>query len=61
MNRKTRFVIVPFVLAAISFLLPQLALADSKLEYWTWNNEGDYVKVDDSAIARFETTCVQEF
>jgi ABC-type glycerol-3-phosphate transport system substrate-binding protein len=24
------------------------------LEYWTWNNEGDYVKVDEAAIARFE-------
>lgn len=24
------------------------------LEYWTWNNEGDYVKVDEAAVARFE-------
>lgn len=24
------------------------------LEYWTWNNEGDYVKVDEAAVARFQ-------
>ncbi len=24
------------------------------LDYWTWNNEGDYVKVDEDAKARFE-------
>jgi raffinose/stachyose/melibiose transport system substrate-binding protein len=30
------------------------AVADSTLEYWTWNNEGDYVKVDQSAVDRFE-------
>jgi len=29
------------------------AAADTTLEYWTWNNEGDYVKVDEAAVARF--------
>jgi ABC-type glycerol-3-phosphate transport system substrate-binding protein len=24
------------------------------VEIWTWNNEGDYVKVDNDAIARFK-------
>ncbi|WP_373070027.1 ABC transporter substrate-binding protein [Gemmatimonas sp.] len=24
------------------------------VEVWTWNNEGDYVKVDEDAVARFE-------
>jgi raffinose/stachyose/melibiose transport system substrate-binding protein len=28
--------------------------AAATLEYWTWNNEGDYVKVDEAAVARFE-------
>jgi raffinose/stachyose/melibiose transport system substrate-binding protein len=28
--------------------------AQTTLEYWTWNNEGDYVKVDEAAVARFE-------
>ncbi|HWA18410.1 MAG TPA: extracellular solute-binding protein [Devosia sp.] len=26
------------------------------LEYWTWNNEGDYVKVDQAAIERFKAS-----
>src|SRR5687767_10995727 len=30
------------------------AQAQTVLEYWTWNNEGDYVKVDESAVQRFE-------
>ena len=30
------------------------AMAATALEYWTWNNEGDYVNVDKAAIARFE-------
>lgn len=30
--------------------------ASATLEYWTWNNEGDYVKVDESAVARFAAT-----
>ena len=30
------------------------AQAETVLEYWTWNNEGDYVKVDEAAIARYQ-------
>ena len=30
------------------------AEAATTLEFWTWNNEGDYVKVDKAAVARFE-------
>ena len=45
--------------ATIAALVAALAVAsaaraDTTLEYWTWNNEGDYVKVDESAVARFE-------
>ena len=32
------------------------ATAATVLEFWTWNNEGDYVKVDEAAVARFEAT-----
>ena len=47
------------VSATIAALVAALAVAsaaraDTTLEYWTWNNEGDYVKVDESAVARFE-------
>ncbi len=28
--------------------------AETTLEFWTWNNEGDYVKIDEAAVARFE-------
>jgi len=38
--------------AALWLGLP--AQAQTVLEYWTWNNEGDYVKVDESAVARFQ-------
>ena len=31
-----------------------VAQAETTLEFWTWNNEGDYVKVDEAAVARFE-------
>jgi raffinose/stachyose/melibiose transport system substrate-binding protein len=30
------------------------ALAQTTLEFWTWNNEGSYVDVDQAAEARFE-------
>ena len=30
------------------------AQAQIVLEYWTWNNEGDYVKVDQAAVERFQ-------
>jgi raffinose/stachyose/melibiose transport system substrate-binding protein len=29
------------------------AVAATTLEFWTWNNEGDYVNVDKAAVARF--------
>lgn len=32
------------------------ATAATTLEFWTWNNEGDYVKIDEAAVARFEAT-----
>lgn len=32
------------------------AFAATTLEYWTWNNEGDYVKVDQAAVDRFKTS-----
>ena len=40
------------IVALVGASLP--ALADTTLEYWTWNNEGDYVKVDQAAVQRFE-------
>lgn len=45
------------IFAAVAFaaglaVLP--ASAQTVLEYWTWNNEGDYVKVDEAAVARFK-------
>lgn len=30
------------------------AIVSGTVEMWTWNNEGDYVKVDQSAISRFK-------
>jgi raffinose/stachyose/melibiose transport system substrate-binding protein len=30
--------------------------AATTLEYWTWNNEGDYVKVDQAALDRFKAS-----
>lgn len=30
------------------------AAVSGVVEVWTWNNEGDYVKVDEAAVARFE-------
>ena len=38
--------------AASAFALP--AQAATTLEYWTWNNEGDYVKVDQAAVERYQ-------
>jgi len=37
------------------FAVPANAASVSgTVEMWTWNNEGDYVKVDESAISRFK-------
>ena len=35
-------------------ILSTQATAATVLEFWTWNNEGDYVKIDEAAVARFE-------
>jgi raffinose/stachyose/melibiose transport system substrate-binding protein len=52
MKRYLTGVALAAVLATFSGV--SAASADTTLEYWTWNNEGDYVKVDESAVARFE-------
>jgi raffinose/stachyose/melibiose transport system substrate-binding protein len=33
---------------------PAAEAVTGTVEVWTWNNEGDYVKVDEDAVARFE-------
>jgi raffinose/stachyose/melibiose transport system substrate-binding protein len=43
-----------FAALLASGVLAAPAGAATTLEFWTWNNEGDYVKVDKAAVARFE-------
>lgn len=49
-TRTTLCAAIAGVLIAAATTAPA---AGATLEYWTWNNEGDYVKVDESAVARF--------
>jgi raffinose/stachyose/melibiose transport system substrate-binding protein len=55
MSRKSSAGLVAVAATIIALGSASLAFAaDTTLEYWTWNNEGDYVKVDEAAKARFE-------
>jgi raffinose/stachyose/melibiose transport system substrate-binding protein len=57
MKSRRRLVARGAVLAAVigaGLLGLSSAEAATTLEFWTWNNEGDYVKVDRAAVARFE-------
>lgn len=53
MNSRATFATVIAALVAFGSAAAANA-ADTTLEYWTWNNEGDYVKVDEAAVARFQ-------
>jgi ABC-type glycerol-3-phosphate transport system substrate-binding protein len=57
MKRSRNLVRRGAILAAVlgaEVLALSSAEAATTLEFWTWNNEGDYVKVDKAAVARFE-------
>ena len=52
---KTKASVAALIAAFIAVAgVPSVSVADTTLEYWTWNNEGDYVKVDQAAVARFQ-------
>ena len=51
---KTKGALAALAAAFIGLAGISAAHADTTLEYWTWNNEGDYVKVDQAAIDRFQ-------
>jgi raffinose/stachyose/melibiose transport system substrate-binding protein len=51
---KIRGLMLSGAFAALLAAGASSAAADTTLEFWTWNNEGDYVKVDEAAVARFE-------
>ncbi|MBI4922459.1 MAG: extracellular solute-binding protein [Devosia nanyangense] len=50
--KLTKAILLGALFAVGGAALP--AQAATTLEYWTWNNEGDYVKVDAAAVQRFE-------
>ena len=52
---KTKASVAALIAAFIAVAgVPSVSVADTTLEYWTWNNEGDYVKVDQAAVVRFQ-------
>src|SRR6266576_5328611 len=57
MKRSKSLIERAAILAAVlgaGVLALSSAEAATTLEFWTWNNEGDYVKVDKAAVSRFE-------
>ena len=57
MRHKIKILLSMLMVAILTAgTLSTQATAATTLEFWTWNNEGDYVKIDEAAVARFEAT-----
>ena len=54
MTHRSKASLAALAAAVLAIAAAPSVRAETTLEYWTWNNEGDYVKVDKSAVARFE-------